>query len=112
MHELAICCSLVDVVCAELRRQGGGRVREIRMSIGGLQSIEPATLVSSFDIVSADTPLRGAVLKVRRRPLRVLCRACDGERTATPSFRCETCGSGEVQMLPGEGMTVDEIVLS
>ena len=87
-------------------------MREIRMSIGGLQSLEPATLVSSFEIVSADTPLEGATLNVRRRPLRVLCRGCRGERTATASFRCETCGGGEVRVLPGEGMTVDEIVLS
>jgi hydrogenase nickel incorporation protein HypA/HybF len=111
MHEMAVSCALIDVVGAELRRRGGGRVEEIRMSIGGLQGIEPDLLAASFALLSEDTDIAGARLNITRRPVRLYCRTCRGERRADRHFRCESCAGEAVSLLPGAGMTLDEIVL-
>lgn len=110
MHEIAVSCALMDVVSAEVRRRGLRRVTEIRMSIGGLQGIEPRVLVSSFEMLAENTEMEGAILAITRRPVRIYCRDCRTERVADRRFRCEACQGDDVKILPGDGMTVDEIV--
>lgn len=111
MHEMAICCALIDCVGAELRRAGGGRVASVRMSIGALQGIDPELLVSAFALVAEGTALAEARLDITRRPARLICRACGGEHDADRRFRCADCGGEAVSLLPGAGMTLDEITL-
>ncbi|WP_223632961.1 hydrogenase maturation nickel metallochaperone HypA [Rhodobacter sp. TJ_12] len=111
MHEMAICCALVEAVGAELARRGGGQVETVRMSIGALQGIEPDLLISAFALLSEDTAMAGAALAITRRPARLQCRTCKGERAADRHFHCASCGGTEVSLLPGKGMTLDEIIL-
>lgn len=111
MHEMAIGCALMDVVSAEMRRRGGGRVAEIRMTIGALQGIEPRSLQSAFEVLAADTELAGARLSITRRPLRIFCRTCQAQEIADSRFRCRSCEGGDVSVLPAGAMTVDEIIV-
>lgn len=110
MHEMAICCALMDMVTAEVHRRNAGHVCEIRMSIGGLTCLEPRVLVSAFEIASENSELEGATLTVTRHPVRLYCEDCGGERTADRHFRCSCCQGTNVRLLPGQGMTLDEIV--
>lgn len=104
--------ALVDVVTEEVRRVGGGKVSDVAVEIGGLQSIEPQSLELCFETIVEGTDLEGARLVVTRRPIRVRCDTCRGDTVADRFFRCTTCGGRETAVIASGGLTVASIRLS
>lgn len=111
MHEIAITTALMNVVSKEVQRCGGGRVTEITMSVGGLQSVEPHSIKSCFDFLSEGTIMDGAVLNIDRLPVTVYCNVCRKEYFSDKNFRCQNCGGSDVSIAASGGMTVSNIVV-
>jgi hydrogenase nickel incorporation protein HypA/HybF len=112
MHEIAITSALMTVVSQELDRCGGGRVTEIAMSVGGLQSAEPQTIKSCFELLSEGTPLEGADLTIERLPIIIHCNECNSDGPSTGNFRCGKCNKANINIISSGKMTVNRITVS
>lgn len=90
MHELSLVSELVDECC---RRAEGGRVSLVRVRCA-LPDAEDE-LQQAFVMLSADTPLEGAVLEIEPVALRIACKcgyegAVDG--VIGHMYICPSCG--------------------
>ncbi|CAO5228499.1 hydrogenase maturation nickel metallochaperone HypA [Frankia sp. AgKG'84/4] len=120
MHELSICRSVAEIVS---RHAAGRRVSRVRLRVGALRQVVPATLVHCWNVayggqpaeagvelagsVLAGSVLAGSVLEVESVPARVRCRGC-GERRelVRPSTCCPACGTADVELIGGEEFLV------
>lgn len=109
MHELSLCAAIASI--AE-EHADGQPIDEVRVDIGKLRQVVPATLVYCWDVFVSGTALEGSSLCVNHVPARFDCRAC-GRTTEIdfPVFRCE-CGSTDVELTGGEELLVTSLELS
>jgi hydrogenase nickel incorporation protein HypA/HybF len=107
MHELSLCASIARI--AE-RTAAGRTVKRVRVDIGHLRQVVPDTLAYSWDLVIADTDMRGAKLEIRHIPAVLECLAC-GHHTELhdPVFRCGRCDSTETVVIAGNELMVTSI---
>ena len=109
MHELAITQSVVDVVT---ERTGSAPVARVRVRVGRLAGVVPDAMRFCFELVTAGTPLEGAVLEFEQPEGRARCRAC-GEEFGLPDLvlLCR-CGSADVEVLAGRELGVASVVMA
>ena len=73
----------------------------------------PDSLEFAFGLLSRETLCEGARLEQQVVPARLRCDACDHEWEITvPAFRCEQCGTADVEVLTGEELEVESIEVS
>lgn len=109
MHELSICASLARIVAEHAE---GRTVERIHLDIGHLRQVVPETLEYSWEIIVADTELRGSVLEINHIPVVLECRVCGASTTVeAPVFRCD-CGSSDVDMTSGQELLVTSLELA
>jgi hydrogenase nickel incorporation protein HypA/HybF len=109
MHELAITQSVVDAVT---ERTGEAPVATVRVRVGRLAGIVPDAMRFCFDLVTAGTPLEGAVLEFEQPEGRGRCRACGEDFVlADPILLC-SCGSADVEVLAGRELAVASVVMA
>jgi hydrogenase nickel incorporation protein HypA/HybF len=107
MHELSLCRSIAAI---SLRYAGGRPVAVIRVKVGHLRQVVPATLERCFAVVVAETDLAGAVLEVLEVPAEVRCRDC-GTVTVLDRFElhCGGCGGSDLDVVAGEEFFVESL---
>jgi hydrogenase nickel incorporation protein HypA/HybF len=109
MHELAITQSVVDAVT---ERTGEAPVATVRVRVGRLAGVVPDAMRFCFDLVTAGTPLEGAVLEFEQPEGRGRCRACGANFVlADPILLCG-CGSADVEVLAGRELAVASVVMA
>jgi len=109
MHELAITQSVVDAVT---ERTGEAPVATVRVRVGRLAGIVPDAMRFCFDLVTAGTPLEGAVLEFEQPEGRGRFRACGEDFVlADPILLC-SCGSADVEVLAGRELAVASVVMA
>lgn len=112
MHEYALVRSLLAQVEKLVTEQGGGAVDEIRLECGPLSGVEPALMLSAFDLLPKPYSLRQSTLVVESIPLEVRCRECGVVfQTELCRLRCPACDSGNTDVIRGEGIVLDRVVL-
>jgi hydrogenase nickel incorporation protein HypA/HybF len=109
MHELAITQSLVEAAC---ERAGERPVHSIRVQVGALTAVVPDALRFCFELVTAGTPLEGAVLEIEQPEGRGRCRTCDAEFVLADLILLCRCGSADVQVLTGRELAVASVVMA
>lgn len=109
MHELSLCRSIAEVA---VRHADGRRVASVRVRVGHLRQVVPATLVGCFAVVAAQSQLAGAVLEVVEVPAQLRCRAC-GAVTRLERFelRCGECGGSDLKVIAGQELLVESLEL-
>ena len=110
MHELSICTAIAKIA----HQAAAGRpVERVRVDIGHLRQVVPATLSHSWEMVVFGTPLDSVPLEVREVEAVIECRHC-GMRTQLddPIFRCGVCGSSDTEVVSGEELLVTSIDLT
>jgi hydrogenase nickel incorporation protein HypA/HybF len=107
MHELSLCRAIAEVA---VRHAEGRRVASVRVRVGHLRQVVPATLVGCFAVVATQTELDGAVLEIVEVPAEVRCLAC-GAITQLERFelRCGECGGSDLKVLAGEELCVESL---
>lgn len=111
MHELAITTALIEVVREEVERSGGGQVVRIDLTVSGFESLEPHSLNLCFEMMTEGTAMEGAVIEVKRLPIRIRCKTCDADRISDERFHCEICNGTDVVLLPSEPMRVNSVTV-
>jgi Zn finger protein HypA/HybF involved in hydrogenase expression len=93
MHELSIARSMFDLAVS--RSPDGGRLREIELLVGPLQSIDPVALKWAWASLTDSTPHAGCNLSLVQQPWQLCCRNCGRKFSAADlSAECPQCGSG------------------
>ncbi len=110
MHEMGIAIRIMDIVRESLPSNQPVRVRSVRLRVGTLSAVVPASLRACFAQVSDKTPLEGAELLIHNVAVRVACARCD-ELSAVERlpFVCAGCGSDDVQIVNGRELMVESI---
>lgn len=110
MHELSLCERIAAIV--ENAREGRG-VTAVHLRVGHLRQVVPDTLVYCWDLVTADTPLAGAELRVEHVPVTLTCTDCGADTTPSElSFVCGSCASTTVTVTGGEEFLLTSVDLT
>jgi hydrogenase nickel incorporation protein HypA/HybF len=103
MHETAIVEGLMRILEQQAARHGAERILRVRVPVGRLRAVEPAQLVSCFEMFAEGTIADGASLAIEEVPVRARCKAC-GTEFEVPRYRfeCPGCAGGDVAVIQGQ----------
>jgi len=110
VHEMSIAQSILDLAREEARSHGLSRIISIRLKIGEMSGVVPASLLFCWDLLTQDGPAAGSRLEIDAVPLRARCPEC-GEEFAVEEyvFQCPACGSIRVEISQGRELTLSSI---
>lgn len=113
MHELPITKSILDVVVKHATQHRVEKVISITLNIGVLSDLEPQFIQKYFDWISKGTVADGAILKMNKSPLILLCSACSWsfeQDISSEVFICPECGAGEdFRIVSGKGYYIQDM---
>lgn len=105
---MSIVEALLETVRDELHRHPGARLQTVRVRVGALRLVEPATLRFCYDASVRDTPLAGSQIEIDRVQASARCDVCSLEFPVEESwFECPRCHSLNARVLKG-----DELLLA
>lgn len=103
---MALAEGIVDVALDAAKENGGGKVLEVGLKIGDMTGVETEALNTAFHILTRETLLKDAALKIERMPLVVRCDSCDEKREQSVyNFFCKKCG-GVLKLVSGRELQV------
>jgi hydrogenase nickel incorporation protein HypA/HybF len=110
MHEMSLAESVLDLVEDCIRREGGQRVKTVRLEIGKLSAVEPDAMRFCFDAVARGTSAEGAVLDIIEQEGSAWCFDCNREVPLAARYDpCTACGGFRLQVAEGTAMRVREL---
>jgi hydrogenase nickel incorporation protein HypA/HybF len=109
MHELSIAQAIVAVAD---RHAAGRSVYAVDVKVGHLRQVVPSALELAFELVTKETCLDGAELRIEAVAAAGRCLAC-GADTVLEGFplTCAACGGLDVEVTAGEELLVDSLEL-
>lgn len=112
MHEVGIAQQVLEIIEAESREHGDGRVRSLRLRIGELSGVNPECLRFALEVCSQGTRAEGMTVEVIDMPAKLKCRSCSKESALEMGdLRCPDCGSSEIELLGGDDLHVESFEL-
>jgi len=110
MHEMGIALQLIRVVQESLPPGETLRVKSIRLRLGKLTAVVPASLRMCLEMAGKGTVAEGAELEFEEVPVVLSCRDCRAETIVErPPFVCGTCGGAKVDITAGREMVVESL---
>jgi hydrogenase nickel incorporation protein HypA/HybF len=111
MHELSIASSLIEIVSEAARKEGATGVRSITLRVGALSCVHNHSLEFSFEVVSKDTFVEGAELKLIDVPVSIFCVSCDQEveLPGIQLLRCPLCDTPSGDIRGGKELEIESI---
>ena len=113
MHEASVAAGILDIVRQHVLAGDALRVRAVRVRVGDLAGVVPASLGFCFEAIVAGTEYGSAFLEIDRVPARGICGEC-GDAAAIdslPPFVCPSCGSPFITVTAGDDLTVVDVEL-
>ena len=112
MHEMAICQALLDQV-EGIARQHSARVTRVHLAIGPLSGVEPALLERAYPSACAGTLAEDSELVIESAAVRVRCRSCGAESSASAQrLLCAECGNWQTELTGGDELLLLKVELS
>jgi hydrogenase nickel incorporation protein HypA/HybF len=111
MHELSIAKSLVELATEHAANAGADKITSLTLRIGALSCVHRRALEFSFELVTKDSILNGAELRIIDVPVTVFCVPC-GQEVRLPgiqSFRCPICNTPSADIRAGKELDLDSI---
>jgi len=113
LHELGITQNILKLVLQEAEKNHAQRILKVRLKVGEFTLVEPECVRYYFSILSRDTIAEGAVMEAEKIPLKIRCKKCAEEEVLSdvevPLFTCSRCQSGEVEIVSGKELFVENI---
>lgn len=110
MHELSITESILRLTLGEAEKHGARRLALIRLKVGEMTHVEPASVEFYLGILTKGTIAEGVRMEVERVPLRASCRDCGAEFGPKEyDFACPACGGVQTDVVSGRELYVDSI---
>jgi len=121
MHEISVMTQLVKAILEKLKEYDFKGVSEVDISVGELAFLAEDQLRFAFEILTENTPLQGAELKIEYSRSIVRCENCGYEgplsveddpkyHIAMPIFACPRCNS-PVEVIKGRECEVTNVKL-
>lgn len=121
MHEIAIVGGIIDIALDHAQKHHATEVKEVRVEVGELTSLNPEQLKFIFQTITRNTVLEGAQFRIDMvRPV-IDCNQCHYHGSlrffqalhyVLPVIHCPECESTDVEILQGRDCTVKDMVLS
>jgi len=112
MHEYSLVRNLLSQVDEIIASHGGGTLRVVRVQIGPLAGIEPTLIRSVWEQLRCEAGHGACTLELEEVPLVAHCRDCDLDfRPVRFRFHCPHCGSTRTDVVTGDAILLDSIVL-
>jgi hydrogenase nickel incorporation protein HypA/HybF len=109
MHETAIAQSLVEMISEEARIRRARPVRA-KVSCGELAAVSDEALSFAFEALAQGTACEGMQLRIEHKPLRALCKICDGVFVIDLCGpQCPNCGGEDFTLLPDAPLLLEEV---
>ena len=111
MHELYIAeCILKSARNALPEEVTPASVKQIEVQIGQLDAVIPDNLSFLFDAIKVSHGMPKAELLIEQIKVWCRCHGCNHEfGIDLPLFICPVCGSSQVEVLRGRGITMQQI---
>lgn len=101
MHEVAIMQGVIKTILQSLSQSGGLHVTNVQLSIGRSGHFTEQNAQQYFELLTKDTPIEGAALKISWLPATLQCLSC--------FYRFSSCEPAEQTECPKCGDIVMEI---
>ena len=86
------------------------KVKSVRLRLGKLTAVVPASLRLCLEVVTAGTAMEGAELEFVEVPVVLRCRDCGAEtEIERPPLVCGACGWNAVEVIGGREMIVESV---
>jgi len=107
MHELSIAMSIVELAQEEAEERGV-QVHAVHLKLGALSGVVKESLLFSYEVACADTPLKGSRLVIDEIPVIVFCPNCQARRplSSLQLFCCAECGTPTPDVVQGKELEV------
>ena len=110
MHEMGIALQVVRIVEQSLPPGEALKVKSVRLRLGKLTAVVPASLRLCLEVVTGGTVMEGAELEFVEVPVVLRCRDCWAEtEVERPPLACGVCGGNAVDVIGGREMIVESI---
>ena len=114
MHEFGICQRLVETILSELEKLGPPekKLLKARVVIGKMLQVTPDTFTSAYELLVKGTRIEDSKIEVLLAPITGKCQKCGWQgKIEENRFQCETCGSGNIQLVDGKELYVDSLTV-
>lgn len=88
---MSIAHSLVGIIEQEMASHGVTRLIRVKVKYGRISAIVPEALQTAFEVMTMETPMRGATLEIEEVPLVARCRECKKEFSPEGDLMIMTC---------------------
>lgn len=110
MHELALCESVLDIVCRHAATHGVTRITVVRLELGALSCVDPDAIEFCFAAVADGTIAEGARIDIERVAGEAWCLDCGAMVTLIERYDpCPRCGGHHLRIAQGDEMRVKEL---
>ncbi len=112
MHELGIAQEIISLIEAEQKRRDYKRIVSVHLRLGALSGVDPDALTFGYEAATLDTPLAECRLVIETVAIRGRCRNCRAEFSVDDwLFACPICLSHDVDVIQGDEMQIDHLVV-
>ena len=73
MHEVSIAHGLLQIVLDEVKKHSISKVTVVKLKIGELTGVQTSALTFCFELMTKDTPVEGADLRIDMVPSKAKC---------------------------------------
>jgi len=110
MHEMSLARNILEIVQDTMSREklnGPGKLREVAVQVGELVAVVPESLEFCFNVLTENTELSGAQLKIEILPLTADCQDCRQQfHVADFVFSCPHCQSTKINIIQGQELII------
>lgn len=110
MHELSIAQEIINISAQYLPPDKNISVKAVKLKIGKMSNVFVDSLNFCFELLSENTPLKNAALKIQIVPVVVKCYDCFMENEITDDLiYCPNCNSLNVKIKCGNELDIEEL---
>lgn len=108
MHEMGLVQSIIEIVEQEMKRHQLDKLKAIHLACGRMTAVVPEQMVLCFEILTENSKLAGAELKMKIVPVTYRCRNCDREFTSEGIiFHCPSCNGEHPKLIGGRELQIE-----
>lgn len=112
MHEYSLARTLLHEVEKIVRRERAADARRVVVTIGEFSGVDPDLLEMAFKDVCEQSSHVNTELSIERVALEARCQSCSNDFLVERfRFVCPLCDSGSVEIIRGEEMILERVVL-
>lgn len=113
MHEYSIVQSLLNSCEEHVVENNASSVSKVVVKIGVMSGVEPDLLQTAFDTFKEATVCENAEFVINIQNVIILCTECKTEKVLQElEYKCDNCGSINVEVVDGEEMYLMQLELN